>query len=476
MLRREVYNHKNAPEDSFLKTRFRVKFKPSFQKSLPEVLTKFKGKQIFQNPNKKHSDWGFDLWYEFASDTEEDILKIIDELNNMDEVEIAEPIYKIQMFIQVNDPLFKDQWHYNKISLSKAWEIEMGNPNVIVAIIDGGVYIDHPDLKDNLWENLGYNFANNTTEFFPGNHGTHVAGTVSASTNNNIGVAGIAGGNNQKGVELMLCQVFGNNRVGGFANALIYAADNGAAIAQNSWGYTVPGVYDQLVLDAIDYFNENGGGNVIKGGICVFAAGNTGKDENIYPACYEGAISVASTNWDDKVSPFSTYGNWVDVSAPGNNVFSTIGSNGYGSSSGTSMACPHVSGVMALIASYAPNKFSREEIIDIIKSTTDDHYENNSSYKGKLGTGRLNAEKALLKVKEIIEPVDPVDPVEPPVDPVDPIDPVEPPVGPIDPVEPPVDPVEPPVDPVDPPGDDKKGCFKWFGIVVLVIFFILIFL
>jgi subtilisin family serine protease len=138
--------------------------------------------------------------------------------------------------------------------------------------------------------------------------------------------------------------------------ANVYAADNGAMISQNSWGYNSAGVYNQSALDGIDYFNANGGGTALAGGLTIFAAGNDNDNGNWYPAYYGyndpatlGAMAVASTDINDVRSSFSNYGEWVDIAAPGSNIYSTWTGSGYNSISGTSMACPHVSGVASAI-------------------------------------------------------------------------------------------------------------------------------
>jgi PKD repeat protein len=390
---------------------------------------------------ERHEAWGFHLWFELEVDEKTDIIAAVKQFATLSEVEIAEPEYRKRLVVDdpfvdfsdpvklsdadagsrwaPNDPQYSNQWHYNNtgqqngtpgadISLQDAWDIVKGNPNVIVAIIDGGIDHVHPDLAGNMWPGIGFNFVTNSSTITAHNHGTHVAGTVAAVTGNNVGVAGVAGGTgNNDGVRLMSCQVFTSNSNGGFHLAPVYAADNGAAISQNSWGYTSPGVYDQSVLNAIDYFNINGGGSALNGGITIFAAGNGNSTGQWYPGYYSGCFSVAGTNNQDKKSWYSNYDSWIDISAPGGEtnsvtargVLSTLNGGNYGYYQGTSMACPHVSGVAALMVSLAYGQLSSGQIADIIRNTTDDHYAVNPSFTGQLGTGRLNAHSALLEVQ-----------------------------------------------------------------------------
>lgn len=390
----------------------------------------------------RHRQWGFHLWFELHYESRSDIRDIIMAYRELKEViEWAEPEYKKVLFNSMqevqagntagssrwtpDDPQLDDQWHYHNtgqvggtpgcdISLFEAWDIEKGHSDVIVAIIDSGIQHTHPDLIDNIWEDIGYNFVTSSSTIIPADHGTHVAGTVAAVTNNDIGVAGVAGGSGSgDGIRLMSCQVFSGNSSGGFHQAPLYAADNGAAISQNSWGYTSNNYYDQNVLDAIDYFNANGGGEVLDGGITIFAAGNSGSSGQRYPGCYPGAFSVAATNNQDQKAWYSTYDYWVDISAPGGEtntittrgVLSTKTGNSYGYFQGTSMACPHASGVAALLVSYAHrNDFllTNSDIAALLRTTTDDHYSVNQGYQGMLGTGRLNAFAALMSLDELL--------------------------------------------------------------------------
>ncbi|MCB5284631.1 MAG: S8 family serine peptidase [Candidatus Cloacimonetes bacterium] len=407
--------------------------------------------QLFYSPAhrsefaQRHQEWGLHLWYEISFASKADIREIVMAYRGLKgSVEWAEPEYRKVLYEAVagqnpeptetldrwtpNDPYYSSQWHYNNtgqspggtvdcdIDLPEAWDLEKGHQDVIVAVIDGGIQTTHPDLNNNIWSGVGYNFVYNNSTINPEDHGTHVAGTIAAENNNSTGVSGIAGGNGTtKGVSLMSCQVFDGNDQGGFDDAPVWAADNGAAISQNSWGYQYPDVYNQSELTAINYFNANGGGSVLDGGITIFAAGNDEAEGNFYPGCYSGAFSVAATNNQDEKSYYSNWGTWVDISAPGGELIyyyttgirSTVTGNGYDWYQGTSMACPHVSGAAASIISYAHRNgitLTSTQLKTILQSTADDHYPENPGYTGKLGAGRLNLYNALLAVQPPLNP------------------------------------------------------------------------
>jgi len=376
---------------------------------------------------ERHARWGLDRWYRVYTSTQEVAAarSAVQAFHDDPNIELAEhALAKVHTGLTMDpvvealraqssatettapaattsDPLFGEQWHYNNtgqrfgtagadIQLLDAWAIETGAPEVIVQVVDSGMEITHPDLAANLWTNpcetqngqddcgngyvddvYGYNFANDTADVAPNDpqamgdsHGIHVAGTIAAVTDNDIGVAGVAGGDGTEGsgVRIMTAQTF-SDVITGFAEAIVYGADNGAVISNNSWGYTVPGVVEQTVLDAIDYFVAEAGGPdaPMQGGLAVFAAGNDSATGEWYPAFYETAMAVGSTNNEDERSSFSNYGDWVEIAAPGGGgiapVLSTVHTaidGGYGRMQGTSMAAPHVAGVAALVASHRP--------------------------------------------------------------------------------------------------------------------------
>ena len=418
-----------------------------------------------------------------------------------------------------NDPGFAYQWHYRNLGAGnygfenlndnqagaeagcdvnavEAWKTCVGDPSIIVAVLDEGVMYTHPDLAPNMWCNPGetsqgakadgdgngyegdlhgYNFVEESgnitwSDANDSGHGTHVAGTIAAANNNGIGVSGVAGGDGtpNSGVKIMSCQIFsGQNSVtlAGEARAIKYAADNGAVILQCSWGYNssesselsgyTPGPATEkewaetypLEKEALDYFINNAGSpnGVIDGGIAVFAAGNEYAGNPAFPGAYSKCVSVASLAADYTPACYTDFGSLVTLSAPGGDleyygkigetedeywaetgeqkgaVLSTLVKNGqpaYGYMEGTSMACPHVSGVAALGLAYAVKQnrhYRAADFISLMKKSVkdlDSHYQNGatktyymnhttvgaspetielSKYIGKMGAGLIDA-------------------------------------------------------------------------------------
>ncbi len=405
---------------------------------------------------KRHRAHGLDLWFEITYSTEFSPLTAIEHYAAVAEVEKAEAVLEKRLIAgptkvdwskaltseQVNDPMLADQWHYDNagtledsqvgadINLDAAWEIQKGASNVIVSIVDGGIDVDHEDLADNMWHNVeemngqagidddgngyvddiyGYNFVNNSGTIIAHAHGTHVSGTISAVNNNRIGVAGIAGGSgNDDGVRLMSSQIFNDNSSStDMAAAIVYGADNGAVISQNSWGYRNPGYYEESVIEAIDYFIEEAGqyeGSPMKGGIVIFAAGNDNADGAYYPGYYDKTLTVASMGADYKRAYYSNYGPWVDITAPGGDqnkgseygVLSTLTHNRYTYMQGTSMACPHVSGIAALVVSeFGGPDFTNDALKERLLSSTRNIDAYNPDMADNLGAGYIDALMAL---------------------------------------------------------------------------------
>ena len=250
--------------------------------------------------------FGLDRWYVLAEAKAlpDESVRRLEAQSSL--IELPSARYDVRMLGAPNDPRYSEQPHLPAVGLPAAWSITAGDPSVVVAVVDSGIDMTHPDLRINQWANMGevcgngldddnngfiddcrgYNFADNTGSDLQGDgsHGTHCAGIVAADSDNGIGVAGTAGGTaGRPGASLMILTTFGAQGTGGFDEAIVYGADMGAAISSNSWGYTSVGAYDQAVLDAIDYFNTYGGGNVSDGGIVVFAAGNDNSDGQYYP-------------------------------------------------------------------------------------------------------------------------------------------------------------------------------------------------
>ena len=359
-----------------------------------------------------------------------------------------------------NDPSFSTQWHLDNsndhdMDGPEAWDIETGSSNIIVAILDTGVRYYHKDLggtnaspsnpeaaRGNMWINwsekngiagvdddnngyiddwIGWDFVtgksgvsgedvstpDNDPRDFNG-HGTHTSGTVAAINNNNLGVGSIAGGWNNgtqteesNGVKVMALRIgwsgiwfiweVGYVDMGFAADAFYYAADNGARIASCSWGSSNSGGLG----DAIDYF--------LAGGSLIFkSAGNDDNEETDYMTARNDIISVASTDQNDVKSDFSSYGTWVDISAPGTDIYSTYhdhndaNTDTYASLSGTSMASPNAAGVAALIWSRHQD-WTADQVKQRLFDTADniDNISGNSAYAGKLGAGRVNAYNAV---------------------------------------------------------------------------------
>ena len=334
---------------------------------------------------------GLHRWYTVTLAKDVTLTKAQNSFFAIPGVDIVEPVMEAKKadFNDLTDKLwglYNTSYPGVDINVRPVWKnYTTGSSNVAVAVVDEGIQLDHEDLADNCSKDRFYNFCDDNLVINPGDHGCHVAGTIAGVSNNGKGIAGIAGGdaqNGKSGVTLISCQVFknlsdGTVKQGSKPAAIKWGADNGAVISQNSWGYTYDYNHDGRIEGeewdammsatisasdkaAVDYFIKYAGcdndGNQLpdspmKGGVVIFAAGNDGMP-NGAPANYAPIIAVGAMSKDGSPAYFSNYGDWVDICAPGVGVYSTFSGNSYDSISGTSMACPHVSGVAALIVSY----------------------------------------------------------------------------------------------------------------------------
>ncbi|HSW05121.1 S8 family serine peptidase [Aquabacterium sp.] len=275
-----------------------------------------------------------------------------------------------------NDPYFGSEWHLAKIGAATAWDGSQGS-GVTIAVLDTGVYGAHADLAANMV--AGWNVFNNnadTADFY--GHGTPVAGTAAAITNNGAGVAGVAG--KAKIMPLVVTDSTGGSFYSVISQAITYAADRGVRVASISFS-GLP--YSSAVQSAAQYMKN-------KGGLVVVAAGNTGAVDNV--AATTTMIPVASTESNDTRTTSSTYGAFVAVSAPGSNIYSTSRSGGYGVYGGTSFATPVVSGTIALMMAANP-QLSSTQIESLLYSTAVDL--GTAGRDVYFGHGRINAAAAV---------------------------------------------------------------------------------
>ncbi|MEL6470710.1 MAG: S8 family serine peptidase [Cyanobacteria bacterium J06623_4] len=311
----------------------------------------------------------------------------------MSQTEYIEPNYiYTQAGAAVNDPDYDKQWNFNQIDVEGAWRKGINGKGATVAVIDTGIS-QGADLQQTKLV-AGYDFVNDREAAIDDNgHGTHVAGTIAQSTNNNYGVAGIAYG--AKLMPLKVLSRIGAGTTSDIAEAIRFAADNGADVVNMSLG---GGGESQLMREAIDYAYG-------KGVVVVAAAGNSGMESASYPALYEHAIGVSAVGPDQQKTSYSNYGTGVNIAAPGGTTRSqeadgilqetinprTPGEFQFKHFQGTSMAAPHVAGVAALIKSQGRN-VSPDRVLEILQSSAQAVKGDGQNY---YGAGLLNAGRAV---------------------------------------------------------------------------------
>jgi subtilisin family serine protease len=278
-----------------------------------------------------------------------------------------------------NDPGFVSQWHLAKIQSSQAWSVTTGSSSVVVAVIDTGVYGTHPDLASNLTPGWNFVKSNSDTSDLLG-HGTAVAGVIAATSNNGIGVAGVSWHS-----RIMPLAVVNENDLAAYsdiAGAIQYAADRGVRVINISIGGALPST---TLQSAVDYAWN-------KGALIFASAMNNGTSDPSYPAACNHVMAVSATDNNDHLASFSSYGNWIAISAPGASILTTVNGGGYAYWFGTSFSSPIVAGVAALSLAVNP-ALTNAELVTILEKTADDI--GPPGYGSSFGWGRVNAFNAV---------------------------------------------------------------------------------
>ena len=324
-------------------------------------------------------------------------------------VEYAEPDYIAQSTYEPNDPYYGDatQWGPQKIFAPEAWDICAGDPNVVIAVLDWGVDLQHPDLQAKMWTNAdeipnngsdddgngyiddvyGWDFANDDND--PQDdygHGSHVGGIAAAATDNGVGIAGVGFNSSIMAVKVG-DGATGTAAYSDIAYGIMYAADNGAKVINLSLGgYAFSGFLEAVVNYAWD-----------AGCVLVGAVGNNNVSDPFYPAAYDNVIGVSGTDQNDAKASWSNYGPQVSVAAPGVSIYSTYWNSGstYAHMSGTSMAAPHVAGLAALLFAQDGTR-SSATVRSLIEDNADDL--GDAGWDQYYGYGRINAYRALETV------------------------------------------------------------------------------
>lgn len=312
---------------------------------------------------------------------------LIDFFNNQENVDFAEPNY-LYMQNQIglpNDLLYTEQYQWNLpvIQTESGWDLTRGDESIVIAIVDTGVDLNHPDLKNRLVE--GYNvIENNNYPDDDNGHGTHVAGIIASETNNREGVAGITWFNKIMPVKAMESKGYGTTF--DIAKGIIWAVDHGADVINLSLGNYQP---SSLMKEAVTYAYE-------KNVVLIAAAGNDNTDQPSYPAAYPEVLGVSAVSYNGTRASFSNYGDYVDVAAPGVQIPSTYFNQQYAALSGTSMASPHVAGLAGLLLSANP-KLRNSQVMNIIKDSAYDLGEQGDDRD--FGSGLIDIRNALDSVK-----------------------------------------------------------------------------
>lgn len=356
--------------------------------------------------------------YHIECATKLDFNKLSDYSKSLREVVYIQPNYLNEFHsIIPNDPDYYRQGGLSVINAEQAWEIETGNEQIVIALIDSGIDYTHADLMNNIWINSGENPDNGIDDDGNGfiddwrgwnftetslpdavgrcrerdndpmddfGHGTHCAGIIAAETNNNIGIAGTSWH-----CKIMPLRAGFKIAGGGYLEdddvsaAIVYAAENGAHIISISWGDLQ---LSPIIRDVCEYATR-------MGVVIVASAGNEAEARLMYPAAFDNVISVAAIDKNLELCSFSSYGEGLDLCAPGLEIYSTTIGGEYREDSGTSFSSPFVAGAIGLLLSYNPS-LSRDKVTQLLYQCCQDL--GSSGYDNQFGYGLLDVEKLLL--------------------------------------------------------------------------------
>ena len=315
------------------------------------------------------------------------VQQVLADLQRDPRVEFAEMNRSVELAFAPNDTSFGSQWGMAKINASTAWDTTQSDSSIRIAILDTGIDLDHPDLAAKIM--VSQDFTGSPVGADDSyNHGTHVAGTAAAITNNSLGIAGV--GFNASILNAKVVNDAGTGSVATVANGIAWAVTNGANVINISWVTTLPSSTLQTAIN--DAWNA--------GVVIVGAAGNNGNNAFTYPASYANVIAVAATDTDDTMWSSSTYGTWVDVAAPGVSIYSTVVGGGYGSGTGTSFAAPHVAGLAALLVWIAQDTNGNNFINDEVRAAIEGSAVNINVINPfrPIGGGRIDAAAAVASL------------------------------------------------------------------------------
>lgn len=341
---------------------------------------------------------------------DEELIDVLTKMNTYDNVVYAEPLFFDEALVIPNDPLAQtsggSQYYLDNIHAYDAWDISKGRSDIIIGISDTGIDFNHEDIIPKIYTNPneilngvdddengfiddinGYDFADedNNPQNTNSYHGNRVAGLAGAATDNEIGMAGVGYNCSISGLKIF---PDGGNLAFASYEGVMYAAENNYDVINLSWGST--STFGRFRQDIIDYA-------VLENDLVIIAAGgNSGVEEDFYPASYDHVLSVGWTDQNDIKARDATYSYQIDLVAPGVSITSTLNDNGYNNDSGSSFAAPLVAGAAGLVIDVYP-QLNALQVMEVLRTTTDDIYNsgNNMDYFGKLGSGRLNVFKAL---------------------------------------------------------------------------------